>query len=85
MTGKELASKIAFDVNDLNLKEFCEAMTCQHRTYQQSFTRLCVAWIQKLAEQGKQGYFDMRNQASVELAQEIVEKVDGTKLILPFL
>lgn len=44
-------NKIAGDItNDLNrfgfdYKQFCEAMSREHRTLQQSFTRLCFEWI----------------------------------------
>jgi len=42
-------------------------MENQHRTLQQGFTRLCVAWLKRLAEPDY--HYDDRNKASVRLAR----------------
>lgn len=57
--------------------EFVHAMAGQHRTLQQSFTRLCVAWFEDLA---KREHYDARNEASVMLAREFVAKVEERHL-----
>jgi hypothetical protein len=45
---------------------FCLAMERDHRTLQQTFTRLCVAW---LLHAGEPGYrTDLRNEATHKLA-----------------
>ena len=71
--AEQVALIISDFVNNMGVDEktFCETMAREHRTLQQSFTRLCMKWIQTLA---RQEYFDARNEASVNLAKEIVEK-----------
>jgi hypothetical protein len=69
----QLAEKISSFVNRSGSQEsaeFVQAMSRQHRTLQQGFTGLCVAWIEHLAAL-QPGQFDGRNQSSVELAKEI--------------
>lgn len=57
-------------------------MSREHRTLQQGFTRLAVAWILDLA---KREHYDLRNEASVTLAKKIVEKVGSEGFCLPFI
>jgi len=45
-----------------------EIETC-HRTLQQNFTRLCVAWFLRMAEDSFS--YDERNEASVKLAKKL--------------
>lgn len=73
ISGEVLAEFSSQFVNSYNLnsKEFCETMGNQHRTLQQSFTRLCVEWFKYLST--TQSY-DGRNEASVNLAKEIMQK-----------
>lgn len=52
-------------------KEFVEAMTYEHRTLQQSFTRLCVAWLKTCASDDYQT--DGRNKASHEVAKKLLD------------
>lgn len=52
---------------------FIKGMNRQHRTLQQDFTKLCVAWIQHLAKL-QDGEFDGRNEASVQLAKRTIEQ-----------
>lgn len=69
----ELVSQITDYVNTFSLKpeEFTQAMSREHRTLQQSFTRLCLAWIEHCASIGYR--YDDRNKASHEIACRIVE------------
>lgn len=53
-------------------KEFAQQFSKSHRTIQQNYTRMCIAWLEELAEQKN---YDLRNEASVKLAKEFVEKV----------
>ena len=62
--------------------KFVEFASRQHRTLQQTFTNLCFAWIRHLASLEEYQY-DGRNEASVKMAKEIVEKVDSIKYNLP--
>lgn len=59
-------------------KQFAEMFAREHRTVQQNFTSLCVAWLEKLAKPDT--YYDLRNEASVMLAREFVEKVQNRGL-----
>lgn len=61
--------------------EFAALFTREHRTIQQNFTRLCVAWLVELAK--PEARFDLRNDASVKLAREFVMKVEERGL--PFI
>lgn len=72
LTPKEMADEMSNFLNTLSsderTKEFVAEMKKDHRTLQQSFTRLCMAWIADLAERQ---HYDDRNEASVKLAKEI--------------
>lgn len=69
--GLDMARRVADYVNGRNADEFVKGMAQQHRTLQQSFTGLCVAWFEYLASR-QPGQYDLRNQDSVDLAKEIV-------------
>lgn len=62
-------------------KAFCMFMTGEHRTLQQSFTRLCVEWLKTCASD--EYYFDGRNEASHEVAKRMVQA--GGEMNLPFI
>ena len=59
-------------------KEFAQKMSCEHRTLQQNFTKLCIAWLKQLSETE---YYDLRNQASVEFAKSVKDKLIGLPTI----
>lgn len=50
-------------------EEFVNEMASQHRTCQQDFTRLCLAWLEHIAQNDRH---DLRNEASVQLAKAVV-------------
>ena len=52
-----------------------DAMANDHRTIQQGFTRLAVAWLKHLAAL-PEGQYDGRNEASVKLARKLLKDVD---------
>ena len=54
---------------------FCKEMTREHRTLQQSFTRLCIHWLCTCASDEYQ--FDGRNEASHEIAKAIIQSQDA--------
>ena len=72
LTPKEMQDEMSKFLNTLSsderTKQFVEEMKKDHRTLQQSFTRLCMAWIADLAERE---HYDARNEASVKMAKEI--------------
>ena len=69
-TPKENAESICSVYDKREREEFVEAMAIQHRTHQQGFTTLCLAWLTHLSalEKGK-GEYDQRNEASVQVAR----------------
>jgi hypothetical protein len=78
--AKEAVEGITRFVNSMSLdqEEFNSLMSREHRTLQQSFTRLCIGWLEHVA---KDEYAtDLRNQASKKFAQQMVslmrEKTD---------
>jgi PhoPQ-activated pathogenicity-related protein len=82
-TAQEMAEAITSYLNNFSqqpTEELVEALLRQHRTLQQSFSRFCLRWFERLAE-APYGH-DLRNEASVKLAQEIV-KVDLRVRALP--
>jgi hypothetical protein len=56
-------------------KDFAKAMGCEHRTLQQGFTKICVAWLEHLASL-KANQYDLRNEDSVKLAKQVVQGPD---------
>jgi len=84
--AKELSSKIADYLNTMGagpkIKELVKALSSEHRTLQQLFTRVCIAWLQDLAERE---HFDDRNKASVELARKIMKNLSKDDLYLPMI
>lgn len=73
--AEQAARAVSDFVNNMSHKnsDFVEAMAREHRTLQQSFTGLCLAWLAHLAQLGE-GEFDGRNEASVQRAKLIAEK-----------
>ena len=61
---KELVRTITGALNSFSFKyeEFCKEMEYEHRTLQQSFTRLCVCWLRHCADME---HYDARNELSV--------------------
>lgn len=70
---KELVQEITDYVNTFNNKseEFCEAMSVEHRTLQQSFTRLCLKWLEHCASDEYRT--DGRNEQSKKIAKELLD------------
>ena len=70
---KELVQEISNYVNTFNDKsqEFCQAMSCEHRTLQQSFTKLCLQWLEHCAS--VEYRTDGRNEQSQKIARELLE------------
>lgn len=74
--AKELAEQVAKFVNsmsnDHSIKEFCKAMGRDHRTLQQSFSKLCYEWIRFQSEQYEAEDFDGRNEYACKVAHKIM-------------
>ena len=54
-------------------------MSYEHRTLQQQFTKLCIAWLKELAETES---YDLRNEESIKFAQSIKDKLKSANLPL---
>lgn len=85
MDEKELARNVSNSLNCFGFdnRAFCEQMKQEHKTLQQNFTRLCVAWFETLAKMEPWEY-DGRNENSVKMAKQIIESLDG-RMSLPFI
>jgi hypothetical protein len=68
--GEKIAGQVSDYVNPMqtSFKYFVDGMSRQHRTLQQKFTGLCMAWLAHLATL-EPGQYDGRNAASVALAR----------------
>lgn len=53
-------------------KQFIEAMNRQHRTLQQSFTRLCLTWLENCASDEYR--FDGRNEGTHNTCKELISE-----------
>lgn len=89
---REQENKAAVDavlraINDMGFEPepFVNEMKKAHRTLQQSFTVLCLAWLNHLAEL-KNHEFDLRNEWSVDIAKQLKERVpDAFGVRAPFI
>ncbi len=73
-SAKEMVSEMTDFVNTFSMdskEEFIKAMSCEHRTLQQSFTRLCLKWIEHCASQDYR--FDGRNESTHTTCKAMVE------------
>ena len=78
--AKELVEQITDYVNtfSLNPGAFNEAMSREHRTLQQSFTRLCLKWLENCASDDYR--HDLRNQDSHDVCKAMIDayvKING--------
>lgn len=82
---ESLSNAISEGVNRYSLshERFCNEMSHDHRTLQQSFTRLCIEWIKFCASDEYRT--DGRNEATKKACKKIVENVSEEDLYLPFI
>lgn len=79
--GRNAAKEVSNIVNysGAGIEGFLDEMGRDHRTLQQSFTRLCLQWLEQVAERKGPQFTDARNETS----QKIAEKVIGNSEVLP--
>ena len=65
-----MLNSLSFDPED-----FCKEFTKEHRTIQQSFTRLCIHWLCTCASDYYR--FDGRNEASHQIAKALIDSQDA--------
>ncbi len=58
-----------------NPKAFCQEMTHEHRTLQQTFTNLCIEWLKTCASEDYR--YDGRNEQSHYISKEIKTAYDN--------
>jgi hypothetical protein len=71
--AKNIANEMSGFVNSYSSdhQAFIAEMGKDHRTLQQSFTKLCLKWIEYVASEDYR--HDLRNQDSHEVCQKIVQ------------
>ena len=74
---KEQVNQVTDMLNSFSFdyEGFCKQMCKEHRTLQQSFTRLCIHWLSTCASDEYQ--YDGRNEASHEIAKALIESQDA--------
>lgn len=79
----QLVSEITNFVNSYSLDpaEFIQAMSREHRTLQQSFTRLVLVWLEYVASEDYR--YDDRNKASHIIANTIIHLFKDNRNALP--
>ena len=82
--GEAFAGVFSSFCNDMRNKPkeaAIDKMMRDHRTIQQKMMGFCMAFIERMAEQES----DLRNEASVRLAKQIMERTDYEARALPFI
>ena len=62
--------------NESRIKKFCKTMGKQHRTLQQSFSKLCYAWLRFQSDQYANNNFDGRNEYACKVAHKLMTDED---------
>ncbi len=77
--AKEVVNNVTDYLNSFSNKnkEFIAEMNREHRTLQQSFTKLCLEWLENCASEDYN--FDGRNEASHKIANVMVEGFHDAK------
>ena len=80
----ETAEKLSSLLNDITFdaQGVAEAMCREHRTLQQTFTNLCLAWLKQCASNDYP--YDGRNEASHIVAKQIMDACPDIQS-LPFI
>jgi hypothetical protein len=72
-TAAETVQTVTSFLNTFSSMEndFIQEMNREHRTLQQNFTKLCLAWLENCA--GENYRHDLRNEASHKISKELIE------------
>ena len=87
MSVKDAVSAMSNFANGLfrkDVTEFVQGMDREHRTLQQCFTGVCLAWLNHLANT-PEGHYDQRNEASIKIARRIKNAVPEIEWGVPFI
>lgn len=55
------------------INAFLEQMSKDHRTLQQSFTRMCLQWLEQVAERKGPQFTDLRNEKSQQISEQLMD------------
>lgn len=83
---EKAAAAITYELNNISFdpQKLCEALGRTHRTLQQNFTRVCIAWLKYCAAETYA--FDLRNEASHLVAKKLYNaSPDAFSDSLPFI
>jgi len=80
--GREISNYLNSYGHDTRIKALVEVMNQDHRTLQQSFTKLCVAWLNHCGD--PEYRTDGRNEASAQLGKAFRTLSEDTRH-LPFI
>jgi hypothetical protein len=84
--GKQFAEEMLSFLEDnsvIAMEAFLSKLAYGDRTLLQDFTRLCVGWLDYLADLPK-SFYDLRNEASVELAVKMLAELDDEEKDIPY-
>ena len=72
-TAEQVVRVLSDFVNSYTISEneFIGEMSAEHRTIQQSFTKLCLRWIEHCSDVNYR--YDGRNKASHEISKRLIE------------
>jgi hypothetical protein len=82
-TEKRIASEIENSINCFcTEKEVAKNLCKMHRTLQQTFMRIACYFIK---EQAQKTSYDLRNEATVKLSKQIMEKIPYEDMYVPMI
>ena len=74
---KNLVKTITDNLNTgISNKEFCDAMSREHRSLQYGFTNLCLWWLEKCRDMYDEGRYDGRNEYSCKAGKILMDYYD---------
>jgi hypothetical protein len=78
-TAKQTVETVTDYLNSFSNKEkeFIQEMNKEHRTLQQSFTKLCLAWLENCASEDYR--FDGRNEQSHGISKDVLKGFQQVK------
>lgn len=74
--GRNAAKEVSQIVNysgGHGQEAFLDEMSRDHRTSQQSFTRMCLQWLEQVAERKGPQFTDLRNEYSQKIAEQLMQ------------
>jgi len=87
--GKLFAKQFSDFVNSFSNDDIqfvaVDQMTREHRTIQQNMMKFFMKFVDEMAKQADEGRYDLRNEASVKLAQHIRDNTPPEVKALPYI